>query len=379
MPTVNLSPEVSDFLSTNPVCAVGISGGKDSHACLLAVHEYLDSIRYEGVRLAVHADLGRTEWAESLPKCRELCESLGWELAVVQRNAGDLMHRWEGRWNNNVARYKDLLCVQLILPWSTPSLRFCSGELKAQVIRSYLKKRFPGQNILNITGVRRQESASRAKMPLCKEDPLLGSKKSQGMTWNAIIDWDINEVFAKCRSHEVALHPAYTEYGLTRVSCSFCILASLHDLTASSQCPTNHDAYRLQVDLEIESAFSFQSNRWLADVAPHLLTEVQIDGLARAKLIAQERKQLEDRIPKELRYVKGWPVRVPTQNEAQLLADTRSAISNMYGFESNYLTASSIIERYSDLMSRQSDKVAAELLIPTTQLSCGTARPLFTF
>jgi hypothetical protein len=48
---------------------------------------------------------------------------------------------WQGRWANNLTRYRDLLCVKLILPWSTPSMRFCTSELKTAVIASALKKR----------------------------------------------------------------------------------------------------------------------------------------------------------------------------------------------------------------------------------------------
>lgn len=128
MRTVNLSPEVEAFLSTNPVVAIGVSGGRDSHACALAVHRHLESIGFAGQKVMIHADLGRVEWQQSLPKCQELADSLGWELMVVRRNAGDMMDRWLTRWNNNVTRYQDLSCVQLILPWSTPGMRFCTSK-----------------------------------------------------------------------------------------------------------------------------------------------------------------------------------------------------------------------------------------------------------
>lgn len=85
------------------------------------------------------------EWEKSLPKCEELASAIGWELAIARREAGGMMERWEGRWENNVRRYADLSCLRLILPWSTPSMRFCTSELKIAVIASYLMKRFPGQ------------------------------------------------------------------------------------------------------------------------------------------------------------------------------------------------------------------------------------------
>ena len=42
-------------------------------------------------------------------------------------------------------------------------MRFCTSELKTAVICRELVKRFPGRQILSVTGIRRQESAGRAK------------------------------------------------------------------------------------------------------------------------------------------------------------------------------------------------------------------------
>jgi hypothetical protein len=115
---------------------------------------YLDEIGFTGPRLLIHADLGRVEWKQSIEVCHRLARRLGWELMVVNRRAGDLMDRWTKRWDNNVERYRELECVKLILPWSTPSMRFCTSEMKTAIICSALKKRFPKQNILSLVGVR---------------------------------------------------------------------------------------------------------------------------------------------------------------------------------------------------------------------------------
>src|SRR3546814_14198036 len=85
---------------------------------------------------------------------------------VVKRNAGDMLARWQGRWANNLTRYQDLSCVKVILPWSTPSMRFCTSELKVAVITSALKKQYPGQDIVNVAGIRRQESPARNRLPI---------------------------------------------------------------------------------------------------------------------------------------------------------------------------------------------------------------------
>ena len=44
--SVALTPEVEDLLQSNCVVAIGVSGGKDSDACALAVDRQLNSIRF---------------------------------------------------------------------------------------------------------------------------------------------------------------------------------------------------------------------------------------------------------------------------------------------------------------------------------------------
>ena len=135
LPPVATTPEIDILLKQKTVVAVGVSGGKDSVACLIAVHRYLDSIGFEGPRCAVHADLGSVEWEQSLIKCQEVADKLGWRLEVVQRPAGGMMERWLKRWDNTIQRYMDLSCVQLILPWSTPSMRFCTSKCRQHFFR----------------------------------------------------------------------------------------------------------------------------------------------------------------------------------------------------------------------------------------------------
>ena len=139
-----LTPEVEEMLRANAVTAVGVSGGKDSVACALAVARHLDAIRHGGPKLLIHAHLGDDiEWQDSLKSCQRLATHLGWELLVVERAAGGLITRWQTRWTNNVARYANLECVKFISPWSTSKMRFCTSEMKLAVVAHELRKRFP--------------------------------------------------------------------------------------------------------------------------------------------------------------------------------------------------------------------------------------------
>ena len=351
-PIVAITDEIAQLLGKNCVVAVGVSGGKDSQACALAVSRYLDSIGHQGPRVLIHADLGRVEWRDSLPTCERLAAHLGWELMVVRRQAGDMLARWQGRWANNVKRYQELSCVRLILPWSTPSMRFCTSELKVDVITRALKKRFPTHDIVNVAGIRRQESASRKKMPVASPQAKLQRKGRAGYTWNAIIEWDIDEVFRYIADAGLALHEAYTRYGASRVSCTGCIMSSAEDLAAATRCQDNAEVYRAMVDLEADSTFAFQGARWLADVAPDLLSPELRQRIAQAKESAQQRQAIEAEIPDHLLYTAGWPTVMPTAAEAALVADVRRRVSSLLGLDAGYLTPESVRARYAELMTR---------------------------
>lgn len=361
---VALTPEVSALLAKNCVAAIGVSGGKDSDACAIAVARHLDRIGHSGPRVLVHSDLGRVEWKDSLPNCERLAERLGWELMVVRRQAGDMLARWQTRWENNVARYNSLECVKVILPWSTPSMRFCTSELKTAVIASALRKRFPTHDIINVTGVRRQESANRSRMPVSSRQDKLARMGYAGVTWNAIIEWPVEDVLATIEDAGLEMHEAYTVYGASRVSCAFCIMSSLPDLNAALSCADNHDLYRQMVELEATSTFAFQGSRWLADLSPHLLSEELRQRAEAAKQKAFERIAIEAELPKHLLYVAGWPQEIPSMEEAELIAKVRRRVSALLGIESEYLTGEGVRERYAGLIA---ERAIAQASKPTSK------------
>lgn len=356
---ISITPEVRAQLDAGAVVAMGVSGGKDSSALAIRLTEYLDEIGHTGPRVLIHSHLGRVEWKESLPVCERLAARLGLELIVVERAAGDLMDRWLKRWSNNLQRYMELSCVKMILPWSTPSMRFCTSELKTDVICAELVKRFPGQVILSATGVRSAESASRAKMAVASLQPKLARRGSIGMNWNAIKEFGTDEVFEFLAERNEPLHEGYTRFNSSRISCVFCIMATLADLTAASSCEDNVAIYREMVQLEIDSTFAFQGARWLGDVAPHLLSGETLERLAAAKAAARVREAEEARIPKHLLYTAGWPAVMPTWEEAELLAEVRQRVAAALQINIHYQTAAAIMARYADLMQQKSQKEGA--------------------
>ncbi len=353
-PPIEITPLISDLIAHHAPVAIGTSGGKDSDVAAFETKAALEQAGHTGPVILVHSDLGRVEHQDSLPACERLASRLGLELVVVRRKAGDLMDRWLVRWHNNVERYRNLECVKLILPWPTPSMRFCTSELKTAAICRDLVARFPGQTIVSVNGLRRQESPSRALAPICAPQAKLTSKtfQTQDYDWHPIREWTLEQVLDYHHSHSFPLHEAYTKYGMSRVPCAYCMLTGLDDLVASATNPENHDIYREMVDLEILSAFSFlQSGRWLGDIVPHPLSAEMLAELKEAKRRAALREQVERRIPAHLHSTKGRPTVMPTQNEAVLLSEVRRSIADIMGLTLNYTDPDAILERYAERMA----------------------------
>lgn len=352
--SIATTPEIEQHLYDWMPVAIGVSGGKDSSAAAWATINHLDGIGHRGPRILIHSDLGRTEWKDSLTICQRLADQLKTELVVVRRQAGDMMDRWLTRWTNNVERYTNLECVKLILPWSTPSMRFCTSELKTAIISRELIRRFPDKTILSVTGIRREESANRAKMPVAKVENRLTSvaHMTSGLAWNPIIDWTLaDEVWPIHQQQQLPIHEAYTTYGASRVSCCFCIMSGAGDILAALGDERNHDLYREMVSLEITSTFSFQ-DKWLADARPDLLTGEMRYALNQSKRAAGFRERMEVKIPKHLHYTKGWPTCIPTEGEAVLLGLVRKEVSQAIGIEVKYTDPHQIIMRYEELFEK---------------------------
>ncbi|WP_439604520.1 phosphoadenosine phosphosulfate reductase domain-containing protein [Shinella sp.] len=340
-------PIVDAALARNAPVAIGVSGGKDSQAAAIATIAHLDRIGHSGPRLLVHADLGIVEWKDSFPVCERLAKQLGVELLVVRRAAGDLMDRWE-------ARCTSLSTVTLVPCWSTPKMRFCTSEMKTHVIRAALKRRFGSVPLVNVTGVRRQESSARATCTIAQTDA-----SSSHIAWRPIADWVVEDVFSTIEATGLEPHPAYGQFGMARVSCRFCIMSSIADLTAASRQDESHDLLRRMVTLECESGFAFQGARWLGDVAPAVLGAELRRRLLEAKARARQRAAIEARITKDMLYVKGWPTRMLSDDEADTLSLVRGQITALYRFDARIISRTEIQARYAELIALRDAKAVA--------------------
>ncbi len=338
-----------------------LSGGKDSTASAHAAIALLDALGHpRDRRIAIHADLGRAEWRSTPAMVAAIADRLGLPLLVVSRSAGDMVARWEQRFLSGKRRYEALETYNLIGPWSSASLRFCTSELKVQVIGPELARRYRGETIVSVIGLRRDESPSRRSTPISRSDERFAKPGNAAgtrmLSWHPAVDWNADDVFGIHERHGLPLHEAYVRYRTTRLSCAFCVLGSARDLAASADAPDNVYLYRHLVAIELDSTFSFQPQRWLADVAPQLLSAARLREVARVKMRSHERRTLEAAMPPDLRYVKGWPPRMPSLAEAALIAKARAPILAHHGLADHFPDAAAVQARFAELLAVKAER-----------------------
>lgn len=337
-----------------------LSGGKDCGAVSALAMLHLDSLGHpRDRRIAMHADLGRAEWPSTPAQVEAQAAALGLPLIVVRANAGDLPSRFENRWQRGIDDYVNLRLYNLRGPWSSPSLKFCQSEKKIQVMGPDLARRFRGATIVQVTGLRREESAARRSTPVAKVDQRFAKEGNRAGTrmlvWNPGVDMTKAEVFAANLRHGIPLSHVYG-LGCSRHSCAACIMSNGGDLLIAGAQPENAPLFRLYIGMEIASTFSFQASTWLGDVAAHLLTVEQVTDLALAKAMAVRRRTIEAGMPARHRYVDGWPLHVPDYDEAQIIFDARHEILAMHALSTPYDSPSKIIDRFAELIAMKDAK-----------------------
>jgi 3'-phosphoadenosine 5'-phosphosulfate sulfotransferase (PAPS reductase)/FAD synthetase len=341
--------------------AFSLSGGKDSVSISFAANRLLDQLGHPADRrVAIHANLGRIEWQSTPGTVEAAAERLGVPLIIVRNKSHDMLSRWERRFELGCQRYQDLLTYHLTGPWSSASNRFCTAEMKTQVILPELLRRWPDQQIVSVVGIRRQESLKRALTPISKAEGDRYRRAAGGhiLTWHPGVNLLEEEVYTFIGQHELPLPESYS-LGSTRHGCAFCVLGSINDITVAARAPGNRGVLHHLVDQEAKTTFSFQPDRWLGDVAPDLLPASLASDFAKGKALGAERRRLEASLPANLRYVKGWPQRVPDINEAAKIAAVRALILATHNLTTPYPTAQAVRDRIAQLFAEQRLKEAA--------------------
>ncbi|KOX13700.1 phosphoadenosine phosphosulfate reductase family protein [Nocardiopsis sp. NRRL B-16309] len=239
-----------------------ISAGKDSQVALAqAVHAFERAGVPERL-IVVHADLGDAEWEDARALAAEHARHYDRALHIVGR------YRADGQVETILER------SQARGRWPGPKLaRWCTSDHKtaptAKLMTALVKEmRESGKvtgrpvRVLNIMGMRAQESGERAKKIPYRHDQRASNGRRHVDVWLPVHAWSLRQVWAGIKAGGTRHHWAYDE-GMSRLSCTYCPLASAKDLRCAYRLnPAKGDRY---LEIEERIGHRFQNHRSLAD------------------------------------------------------------------------------------------------------------------
>lgn len=225
---ITVPPVIAEALHMGAALAVSISGGKDSQAMLLALAHLHRQHGWPGPIYAVHANLGRAEWPQSLSHCERIATTAGVALVTVRRPQGDLIEEMRQRmenlrgtgkppwpdsqnryctsdqkrgqidkvlraphWPSAASRYctshqkTNQIDKVLRNPWPTASMRYCTADQKRDQI---VKEHRNHQLVVAAMGIRAEESSARAKKQAVSVAVRVTAKTLTGLTPEQALD-----------------------------------------------------------------------------------------------------------------------------------------------------------------------------------------------
>lgn len=224
------------------------------------IAELADAAGVRGRVTVVHNDLGTTdtglpvEWPGVRELAQEQADHYGFPLLVTRREKGGL--------------WRQLRDQRRKFPSS--SARWCTSDQKtAQGMKTVT--RLCAQTgitdrpveVLYCLGLRAEESTGRARKPVLELDRAHSSGRRTITRWLPIHGWTEGQVWQRIIRSGVRHHWAY-DAGMTRLSCSLCVLASSCDLVRAAR--LRPDLAREYAELEEELGHAFRADMSMADI-----------------------------------------------------------------------------------------------------------------
>ena len=252
---VAVPPRCSEMIRAGALVAINTSGGKDSQAMTILLSRIVPRDQI----VAVHAPLGEVEWPGTIEHI-EATLPTGVPLIFAPVASGKtLLERVEERGL-----------------WPSNSARWCTSDYKAgpiqRELRRYLKAnpRFGGR-LVNAMGMRAEESPARARKAPWRRNDRMSVAGREVFDWLPVFDLSTEDVFRVIRHAGQAPHRAYAA-GMSRLSCSFCILASRADLRRAAELRPGLYAKYAQLERRIAHTLS-PTRKYLPEV-----TGIPVDG-----------------------------------------------------------------------------------------------------
>ena len=228
---LHIPPECHDMIGRGALVAINSSGGKDSQAMTILLARTVPRDQL----VVVHAPLGEVEWPGTIEHLQNTIPAeVPLIFAPVASGKSLLEHVEErGKWPGIHQR------------WCTAG--FKRGPIERE-LRRYLKThpRFEGR-LVSAMGLRRDESADRAKRIPWKRNDRNSRAGREWFDWLPIFDLTEADVFRVIRDAGQSPHWVYAQ-GMSRCSCSFCIFSSRSDLRRAAE--LRPSLYRRYAELE---------------------------------------------------------------------------------------------------------------------------------
>lgn len=249
-------------LAAYDILLVNISAGKDSQASLDVVVAHARAAAVLDRVVAVHADLGDAEWHGVPDLAAEHAAHYGLRFELTSRTAAD------GHTETILER------VAARGMWPDAARRWCTSDHKRGPIRTVMTKlvaelrdtgRVSGRpvRLLNIMGLRAEESRARARRVAYAHNPSASNGRRHVDDWYPIHHFTVTDVWDRIAIAGTRPHPAYAA-GMSRLSCRFCVLASRADLVCSAR--LNPKLAGQYAAVEAATGHMFRADLSMADI-----------------------------------------------------------------------------------------------------------------
>lgn len=252
-------------IEAGALVVVNHSGGKDSQAMLIKLRAMVPPQQL----LVIHAHLAEVEW----PQTEEWARYSARGLDFVTVQAGKTF----------------LGMVESRGQWPSPKYRQCTSDLKRgpieKAIRAWIRTHGLSGVVINAMGMRGEESCNRSKLWPWQENHGMATARGavrRWFDWLPVHHYSTDEVFAFIERAGERPHWAYG-LGMSRLSCSFCIMSSKEDLKISAQYrPETYSKY-LRLEKKIGKTIFIEERRGQGKGAPKEWLPVSLETAAGVK------------------------------------------------------------------------------------------------
>lgn len=254
---------IQTLIDRKALFVVNHSGGKDSQCLMIRLLEIVPVSQL----LVVHASLGEIEWHGALELAQEQAKAAG-VLFIVARAEKSFLDMAERRFANRPE----------VPSFPSAQHRQCTSDLKRGPIEREIRRYAKANGlslIVSCTGIRAQESASRAKVAVFRLHAGNSVAGREWYDWAPIHTLSTAEVFATIAAAGQEPHPAYVA-GNERLSCVFCIMGSKNDIYLGAK--ARPELFARYSELEARTGYSMHVTRkTLAQIVAEVEAELAVN------------------------------------------------------------------------------------------------------